>query len=129
VACAWLGHDDSRSVNTIDFVTEEKGRRFVKHYLIDFGSTLGSGTQKANSPRSGFEYLWEFKPAVIQFFTFGLVVPEWAKAHYPNFPASAGLSTRSSTRSAGRPEYPNPAFSNRLPDDGFWMAKQVMAFT
>ena len=27
------------------------------------------------------------------------------------------------------PEYPNPAFSNRLPDDEFWAAKQVMNFT
>jgi hypothetical protein len=27
------------------------------------------------------------------------------------------------------PEYPNPAFSNMLPDDAFWAAKQVMAFT
>jgi hypothetical protein len=27
------------------------------------------------------------------------------------------------------PEYPNPAFLNRLPDDEFWAAKQVMAFT
>jgi hypothetical protein len=27
------------------------------------------------------------------------------------------------------PEYPNPAFTNRLPDDDFWAAKQVMAFT
>ncbi len=28
-----------------------------------------------------------------------------------------------------KPEYPNPAFLNRLPDDEFWAAKQVMAFT
>src|SRR5262249_50188417 len=27
------------------------------------------------------------------------------------------------------PEFPNPAFLNRLPDDEFWAAKQVMAFT
>jgi hypothetical protein len=26
------------------------------------------------------------------------------------------------------PEYPNPAFVNRLPDDEFWAAKQVMSF-
>jgi hypothetical protein len=25
------------------------------------------------------------------------------------------------------PEYPNPAFMNRLPDDEFWAAKQIMA--
>jgi hypothetical protein len=26
------------------------------------------------------------------------------------------------------PEYPNPAFLNRLPDDEFWAAKQILAF-
>jgi len=129
VACAWLGHDDSRSVNTIDFVVEENGRRFVKHYLIDFGSTLGSGTQKPNSPRSGFEYLWEFRPAVIQFFTFGLAVPKWARAHYPDFPSIGRFEHEKFDALGWKAEYPNPAFSNRLPDDGFWMAKQVMAFT
>jgi hypothetical protein len=127
VACAWVNHDDSRSVNTIDFVVEENGRRFVKHYLIDFGSTLGSGTQKANSPRSGFEYLWEFKPALVQFFTFGLVVPDWARAHYPDLPSVGRFEHEKFDALKWKAEYPNPAFSNRLPDDGFWMAKQVMA--
>ena len=28
-----------------------------------------------------------------------------------------------------KPNYPNPAFDNRLPDDSFWAAKQVMAFS
>jgi hypothetical protein len=28
-----------------------------------------------------------------------------------------------------KPNYPNPAFDNRLPDDTFWAAKQVMAFS
>ncbi|MCL4794074.1 MAG: hypothetical protein KJZ84_05910 [Bryobacteraceae bacterium] len=129
VACAWVNHDDSRSVNTIDFLVNEGGRQFVKHYLIDFGSTLGSGTQKANSPRSGFEYLWELKPALAQFFTFGLMVPDWAKARYPDLPSVGLLEYEKFDALSWKPEYPNPAFSNRLPDDGFWMAKQVMAFT
>jgi len=30
---------------------------------------------------------------------------------------------------AWKPNYPIPAFDNRLPDDEFWAAKQVMAFT
>lgn len=126
-ACAWVNHDDSRSVNTIDFVATEGGRRFVKHYLIDFGSVLGSGTQKANSPRSGFEYLWEFKPALVQFLTFGLAVPEWARAHFPDLPSVGRFEYEKFDPLTWKPEYPNPAFSNRLPDDAFWMAKQIMA--
>lgn len=128
VACAWLGHDDSRSVNTADFVERDGDRRFVRHYMIDFGSTLGSGTQKANSPRSGFEYLWQFKSALLQFFTFGLAVPEWARADFPNLPSVGRFEHEKFDALNWKAEYPNPAFTNCLPDDGFWMAKQVMAF-
>ncbi len=129
VACAWLGHDDSRSINTIDIHTEQNGRKFVRHYLIDFGSTLGSATEKANSPRSGFEYLFEWKPTGIQFATLGLAVPGWARAKYPNLPSVGRFEYEKFDPLLWKAEYPNPAFSNRLPDDEFWMAKQIAAFT
>ena len=50
------------------------------------------------------------------------------------FLTSADLSLRSTLGKAFDPEkwksdYPNPAFLSRLPDDEFWGAKQVMAFT
>src|SRR5262249_40584135 len=44
VFAAWLNHDDSRAINSLDILVEDKGRRYVRHYLIDFGATLGSGT-------------------------------------------------------------------------------------
>src|SRR5262249_23874753 len=45
VFAAWLNHDDSRAINTLDMLVKEGGRHYVKHYLIDFGSTLGSQHQ------------------------------------------------------------------------------------
>ena len=41
---AWLNHDDSRGVNSLDFLATEGGRNYVKHYMFDFGSIMGSGT-------------------------------------------------------------------------------------
>ena len=43
VFAAWLNHDDARSINSIDSYVEDDGRRYIRHYLQDFGSTLGSG--------------------------------------------------------------------------------------
>jgi hypothetical protein len=129
VFAAWLGHDDSRAVNTADFVVEESGVRYLKHYLIDFGSTLGSASTGPNSPRSGFEYLFSWREPALQFFTFGLFVPEWAKAKYPDLPAVGRFESERFDAAGWVPEYPNPAFRNRLPDDEFWAAKQVMNFT
>jgi len=129
VLAAWLGHDDSRSINTLDMLAEESGTQYVKHYLIDFGSTLGSASNGVNSARSGHEYLFSWQPAIVQFFTFGLLVPDWATARYPNLPSVGRFEWQKFDAAGWVPEYRNAAFSNRLPDDEFWAAKQVMAFT
>jgi hypothetical protein len=128
VSSAWLGHDDSRDINSHDTVVTENGRKFVKHYLIDFGSTLGSASNRPNSPRSG-NYLFSWDEVLGQFFTFGLNVPRWAKAKYPHHPSVGLFEWQVFNPETWRPEYINPAFHNALPDDTFWAAKQVMAIT
>jgi hypothetical protein len=127
VVSAWIGHDDSRAINTYDAVVEENGVRFVRHYILDLGSTLGSGTQKANSARSGGEYLFGWKQSALQLFTLGIAVPAWAKAEFPRLPSVGRFEHERFNPEKWVPEYPNPAFLNRLPDDEFWAAKQIMA--
>jgi hypothetical protein len=128
VYSAWLGHHDVKSLNTVDFLVEEDGIPFVRHYLIDFGAALGSDSIAAKSPRSGNEYLFQAKPSIVQALTLGLYVPEWAKAHFPDLPAAGHFESTVFQPEQWKPNYPNPAFQNRLPDDTFWAAKQVMAF-
>jgi len=82
VFCAWLGHDDSRPINTLDMLVNEDGRKFIRHYLIDFGSTLGSASTGPNSPRSG-NYLFSWKESAAEFWSLGLYVPRWARADSP----------------------------------------------
>lgn len=129
MAAAWIDHDDSRAINTYDSLVDEGKIRYVKHYQLDFGSTLGSASYKPNSPRSGGEYLFDWKSAAVNFFSLGLYVPEWARADYPNIPAVGRFESRRFDPGAWVPEYPNPAFSNSLPDDDFWMAKQIMSLS
>ncbi|MDZ7639189.1 MAG: hypothetical protein U5J83_13220 [Bryobacterales bacterium] len=128
VACAWLGHDDSRDINSHDSLVQENGLQFVKHYLIDFGSSLGSASARPNSPRSG-NFLFSWDEVTAQAFTFGLNVPKWARAKYPHYPSVGLFEWRTFDPETWRPEYINPAFHNALPDDAFWSAKQVMAIS
>lgn len=125
LACALTGHDDSRSINTVDVLIDGPSGKYIKHYQLDFGSTLGSASDKVNSPRSGGEYLFAWKNAFVQFVTLGLAVPDWAFARYPDLKAVGRFESRRFDPDAWVPEYPNPAFANRLPDDDFWMAKQI----
>jgi len=128
VFCAWLGHDDSRAINTLDVLVDAGPLRYVKHYLVDFGSILGSASTKANSARSGNEHLFTLRSSAIEFLSLGFFIPRWARADFPHLPAVGRFESKVFDPEKYRPEYPNPAFRNRLPDDTFWAARQVMRF-
>ena len=128
VVDAWLNHDDSRAINNVDILSKEGGVQHVRHYQLDFGSTLGSATQKANSPRAGV-YFFSWKESAKLLFSLGTYVPYWALANYPKLPSVGRFEWETFRPDRWVPEYPNPAFQNRLPDDEFWAAKQIMAFT
>ena len=98
VFCAWLDHDDSRSINTLDTLVDGDGVKFIRHHLVDFGSTLGSASTGPNSARSGGEYLFSAKEATKQFVTLGLWVPPWARAKFPNCARSVVLNRKNLTR-------------------------------
>lgn len=129
VFAAWLNHDDSRSINTRDFLIDRDGRAIVWHHLIDFGSTLGSGSTQAQSPRAGNEYIWEARPTLVTMLTLGFYVRPWIKVSYPDIPAVGRFEAAFFQPEKWKPEYPNPAFDNARPDDEFWAARRVLAFS
>lgn len=129
IFCAWLNHDDSRSINTLDMLVNENGKQFVRHHLIDFGSTLGSGSVFAQDPRAGNEYILEFMPSLRSFLTLGFWVRPWAKVRYPDYPSIGKFESGHFDPRKWKTEYPNPAFINCDDEDAFWAAKQVMNFT
>lgn len=124
---AWLNHDDSRSVNTLDTLVEVDGRRVLRHHLIDFGSTLGSASVTAQKPRAGNEYIWEARPTLLTMLSFGFWVRPWIKVRYPDYPAVGNIEAAYFWPERWKPEYPNAAFRNARADDLFWAARRVMA--
>ena len=127
---AWLNHDDSRGINSLDMLETTDGRAWIKHYMFDFGSILGSGTVYAQRHRAGNEYLFEQKPGWLTLATLGLYVRPWMTIHYPRVPRSVGrLEAERFDPLTWKPEYPNPAFDNMRPDDAFWAARIVSKFS
>jgi len=127
---AWLNHDDSRGVNSLDMLETTNGRTWIKHYMFDFGSILGSGTIFAQRHRSGNEYIFEQKPGWLSMVTLGLYVRPWMTIDYPDVPPSVGrLEADRFDPLTWKPEYPNPAFANMRPDDAFWAARIVSKFS
>jgi hypothetical protein len=136
VFCAWLNHDDSRSINTLDSYVEEDGARFVRHYLLDFSSTLGAGSDAERrvapqNPRSGYEYLIEFSPAIKTALTLGIWERPWMSVEYAYTEhAEVGrIEADFFDPLTWKAEYRNPAFARMLADDAFWATKIVSRFS
>ncbi|HVL69999.1 MAG TPA: hypothetical protein VM364_22260 [Vicinamibacterales bacterium] len=130
VFSAWLAHDDSRAVNSLNMLVEENGRRFIRHYMYDFGAILGSATRFPDTVASGHEYYIDKDANLRALATLGLRVPRYARANYPDMPPSAGfVSSVAFDPAAWKPNYPNPAYRNMRPDDAFWGARLVARFS
>jgi len=126
---AWTNHDDSRALNTYDAYVEEDGRRFIKHYVLDFGSTLGSASIGANEPRGGNEYFLEGGPTWRSAITLGLWVRPWLRVDFPYYPAVGNIEADYFRPELWKPEYPNAAFDRMDAADGFWAARIIARFS
>jgi hypothetical protein len=136
VFCAWLNHDDSRAINTLDAYVGVPGSGHVRHYLIDFSSTLGSGSDylrriAPQDPRAGNEYIVDFEPIWKAFYTFGISDRVWRRIPYayPQYAEAGRIESEYFDPARWKPEYPNPAFDRMLRDDAFWAASIVARFT
>ena len=126
VFAAWLNHDDSRSINTLDMYLPRGEQGYVKHHLLDFGSCLGSGSVERQSRRAGNEYLVEWPPILKAALTLGLWDRPWRHVNYPEHPGIGRFEADYFQPQNWKPEYPNPAFERMLPEDAFWAVRILM---
>jgi hypothetical protein len=130
VFAAWLNHDDSRGLNSLDMLEQSNGSAFIRHYMFDFGSIMGSGSTRAQVPRAGNEYILEWRPGLLTLATLGLYIRPWALVRYPDVPKSVGrFEAEFFDPVKWKPEYPNPAFDNMRADDAFWGARVAARFS
>ena len=128
VVCSWLNHDDSRAINTLDMYIGEAPKGYVKHHLIDFGSTLGSATVIPQRPQGGNEHKLEFAPTLASIFSLGIWVRPWVSVKYPHRPSIGRFEAEFFRPDRWKPDYPNAAFRNMDAEDAFWAARQIMKF-
>ncbi|MEM1041217.1 MAG: hypothetical protein AAGI91_01170 [Bacteroidota bacterium] len=136
---SWINDADRRNANTLSVYTTDvragadgspDTARYIKHYVLDMGSTLGANGSGTHVVQHGQEYLFDPRTMAYQTVTLGLDPKPWEfqplEIKYP----SVGYFTAEYFE----PEdwvmvHPNPAYEYRTDRDGFWGAKRVMAFT
>src|SRR5262245_44715414 len=129
VFAAWLNHDDARSINSIDTYVEEDGRRYIRHYMQDFGSVLGSGSTSAQQPRGGYEYLIEPGRAGKGLASLGFYTRDWQSAQWPKNPSIGNIEAEVFDPATWKTEYPNPSFNQIDAADAFWAASILSRFS
>ncbi len=126
---AWVNHDDTRSLNSFTGIAEENGSRFLRHYLIDFGSTLGSGSVFAQEARAGYEHYVELNKIFRRIVGLGLLTDDWEHVDYPEYPGVGRFEAGFYEPWRWKPQYSNPAFDRMDAADAFWAAQIMSRFT
>ncbi|TET43697.1 hypothetical protein E3J62_12620 [candidate division TA06 bacterium] len=128
VICAWLNHVDIVGKNTLDMYVEDNGRKYLKHYLIDFGSTLGNASRPPHF-EGGHEYTIDFVETLKSLFTFGIYKRSWEDLEFIDLPSIGYFESKVFEPARWKANYPNPAFQNMTNLDRYWGARVVASFS
>jgi hypothetical protein len=126
---AWTNMTDMKAGNTLDSVVTENGRSVVRHYLQDVGSTFGTGALEKKDPDDGYEHLYEGGPLVKRMLTLGFYIRPWQYMSYPKAPEVGRFEGDHFEPEEWKARVPSVAVRRARPDDTFWAALRVMAFT
>lgn len=127
VVSSWMNHVDMRFMNTLDAYVPPG---YLRHYLIDFAATLGSGTIRSHEPREGLEYNLDFWDSFGRLLTLGFYRAGWEDVEWaPIHPTIGWFRGERFDPEEWKPNWPNEAFNNMTLRDAYWGAKIVGSFT
>ncbi|MCH7675618.1 hypothetical protein IH879_11795 [candidate division KSB1 bacterium] len=129
VIAAWLNNNDVKANNTLDMYVEKDDKYFVKHYMLDFGTSLGSSGYGLGGRSRGHKGAFDLGHMLKKTLSLGLWVERWEKE-----PRLVSRSVGYFESRLFNPEdyaqlFPNLSFQKATELDGFWGAKIVMSFT
>jgi hypothetical protein len=124
---AFLNNPDVKQLNTLDTYVEEDGQTFLKHYLIDFGDSLGSLSVRPKQPGDADHYLID--PVDLAKTTFTLRRNRRRNNSTTEYPSIGYIEGVTFDPMSWRQNWPNRAFDNMTKRDGYWAAKIVASFT
>ncbi len=128
VFASWLNHFDTKQANSLDMWVEDGDRRYVRHYLIDFASTLGAGAS-GPKPMHSMEYGFDLGATLSRMATLGLREDRWRQLERPAHLPEVGYWWADDWDPMGfKPLTPNSAFARMTDRDGYWAAKIISAF-
>ena len=127
---SWMNDADRRAANTLDMFVSSEGeeRGYLKHHIIDMGSTFGSNNLMPHKPKYGNEYVWDPGTVLRSLVSLGLYRKAWEEPLPMEYPTIGYFENETFRPGKWVPTYPNPAMERCTDRDGYWGAKIVMSF-
>ncbi len=131
---SWLNHYDIREGNTLDIIEVEDGKPFLKHYLIDFGSTLGSAASHPKVPAAGHEHIVDWFEVGKTAPTLKVVEKPWEKRwdefnRQITYPELGYFDNFHFEPEDWKTQLPYEVFNRITRSDAFWAAKILMSYS
>jgi hypothetical protein len=131
VLVSWIGDWDSKDHQWLDmFVETRDSLGYVKHYLLDVGSSLGAGARGPKGHRSGYEYSLDLGWSARRLVTLGFVTEPWRRAKQETgIPSVGNFEAETFKPEDFKSRLPHPGFRAMTDRDAYWGAKIVASFS
>ncbi len=126
---AWLNHVDQKFDNTLDLYIEQDGRRFLRHYLVDFDGCLGGYWAARHEKRIGFAYDIDFREILTSMPTLGLWVRPYERLEGPANREIGMFEADIYDPAAWRANYVNDALCDARAADIYWAGTVLARMT
>lgn len=128
VFSAWVNHTDMKEDNSLDMYVTEGGRRFLRHYLLDFGEALGGHGAEKGRYEDGYEHYWDWAYQTGAAFSFGLWKRRWEDLKDTPWLSVGAFTAEHFDPRYWREAYPYWPFFEQDLSDAYWAAKLIMRF-
>jgi hypothetical protein len=131
VIASWINLATARAISTMDLLIEDSvAPPHIRHYILELWSSLGGSDLRGPRPAwDGNDPMFDAGAAVRNIAGFGVWSPAWMRARYPRIRGVGQFESDTFDPPRWSSIERLAPFENRLPDDEFWGAKQVVAFT
>ena len=126
VIASWINHTDVKDINAMDVYVAGD---YVKHYMLDFGSTMGSGDFIHGPYRIGHEYIYDGGATSHSLVTLGFYRRPWEVEGRIVYPEVGYYEAALFDPAKWKPNYPNLAFLRMDDSDAYWGTKIVTAYS
>lgn len=131
VLAAWINNTDVRQQNTLDTFlrsAEDPELGYVRHYLIDFGDSLGAAGERTKYIGEGYEGQVDWPAMLGRFLAGGLNYPYWLGVRRSPLMSVGVFEAEVFNPARWAPSFPNPAFIEATDEDTFWAASILARF-